>query len=221
VLAPSATRVAHEIGCGNDKEVVGIDVRWRDASSLGDPTGSGILNVSLRRLRKIMNWDDMKCTVCPQLRGDLGMALIDSGSMVSLVKESSVKRFRHQEEHIKLQGITGKCLNVLGLVNLQIENTLEPITQECYVVDRLPRNLNVILGQDWLEKAGYSFQKREPIMIPPYSEQVIKCKTNERGTRFIEHQLLQPGLIAAASLVDCKANEFPCLVVNLTDQTMW
>jgi hypothetical protein len=71
-----------------------------------------------------------------------------------------------------------------------------------------------------LEEAGYNFQKREPFMIPPYSEQIIKCRTNERGVRFIEHQLLQPGLMAASSLVNCEANEFPCLVVNLTDQTI-
>jgi hypothetical protein len=57
-------------------------------------------------------------------------------------------------------------------------------------------------------------------MIPPYSEQIIKCRTNERGVMFIEHQLLQPGLIAASSLVSCEETEFACLVVNLTDQTI-
>jgi hypothetical protein len=84
-------------------------------------------------------------------------------------------------------------------------------------VDSLPRNLDVILSQDWLGEAGYSFQKKMPIMTPPYSEQVIKCRTEEKGIRFIGHQLLQPGLIAASSLVDCKAEEFPCLVVNVTN----
>jgi hypothetical protein len=111
-------------------------------------------------------------------------------------------------------------MNVLGLVDLKIENASEPLMQKCHIVDRLPRNLDIILGQDWLEEAGYNFQKREPIMIPPYSEQVIRCRTSERGVCFIEHQLLQPGLMAASSLVNCQANEFPCLVVNLTDQTI-
>jgi hypothetical protein len=103
-------------------------------------------------------------------------------------------------------------------VNLRTENTLEPLYQDCYVVDSLPRNLDIILGQDWFGAAGYSFQKRTPIIIPPYSEQVIKCKTNEKGVRFIEHQLLQPGLIIASSLVECKSGEFPCLVVNVTER---
>jgi hypothetical protein len=158
--------------------------------------------------------------VSPQLRGELGLALIDSGSVVSIIKESVVMKFRNQREQIELQGVTGQHMNVLGLIELKIENMTEPFAQRCYVVDDLPRDLDIILGQDWLEKAGYSFQKRKPIMIPPYSEQVIKCETNERGVRFIEHQLLQPGLIAASSLVNCEADEFPCLVVNLTNQTI-
>jgi hypothetical protein len=74
----------------------------------------------------------------------------------------------------------------------------------CYVVDSLPRNLDTILGQDWLDNAGYGFQKKTPVIIPPYSEQVVKCKTLEKGVRFIEHQILQRGLICAASLVNCK-----------------
>jgi hypothetical protein len=103
---------------------------------------------------------------------------------------------------------------------MNIENTLEPSKQECYVVDKLPRNLDMILGQDWLENAGYGFHKKTPVIIPPYCEQVIKCKTLERGVRFVEHQILQPGLICSASLVNCESSEFPCLVVNLTDKPM-
>jgi hypothetical protein len=156
--------------------------------------------------------------VSPQLQGELGLTQIDSGSMVSLVKKSSLMRFKAQEQNIRLQGVTGKQLTVLGLINLKIENSLESSWQKCYVVDSLPRELDIILGQDWLEKAGYSIQKTVPVMIPPYSEKVIKCKTSKRGIRFVEHQILQPGLIAAASLVNCEANEFPCLIANITDQ---
>jgi hypothetical protein len=46
--------------------------------------------------------------VSPLLREELGIALIDSGSMVSRVKESLVTRFRMQEWKIKLQGIARK-----------------------------------------------------------------------------------------------------------------
>jgi hypothetical protein len=149
--------------------------------------------------------------VSPQLREGLGLALIDSGSMISLVREPSVVKIKEQREIMNVQGITGAQVKLKGRMNLKIENTLEPLHQECYVVDSLPRNLDIILGQDWLEEAGYSFQKKTPIIIPPYSEQVIKCKTNEKG-------LLQPGLIVASSLVECKSEEFPCLVVNVTER---
>jgi hypothetical protein len=92
------------------------------------------------------------------------------------------------------------------------------LSKKCYVVDSLPRSLYIILGQDWFEKAGYGFHKKTPVIILPYSEQVMKCKTCGKGIPFIEHQLLQPGLIAASSLVECKANDFLCLVINLTDK---
>jgi hypothetical protein len=149
--------------------------------------------------------------VSPQLQGELGLALIDSGSMVSLVKISSIIRFKAQQRNIKLHGVTGKQINVMGMINIKIENSLDS-WQKCYVVDSLPQDLDIILGQDWLEEAGYSIQKTAPVMIPPYSEKIIRCKTNKRGSRFVEHQILQPGLKAAASLVNCEPNEFPCLI---------
>jgi hypothetical protein len=71
---------------------------------------------------------------------------------------------------MSVQGITGAQVKLKGRVNLRIENTLEPLYQMCYIVDSLPRNLDIILGQDWLGAAGYNFQKRTPMLIPPYSE---------------------------------------------------
>jgi hypothetical protein len=157
--------------------------------------------------------------VSGDLRGELGVALIDTGSQVSLVKESSlINCSEEKDKSFQIVGITGKQMKVKGKIEINIENTLEPLRLMCYVVDSLPRNLDIILGQDWLDKAGYGFQKKTPVIIPPYSEQVVKCNTRERGVRFIEHQILQPGLICASSLVSCEAYEFPCLVVNLTDK---
>jgi hypothetical protein len=157
--------------------------------------------------------------VSRDLKGELGVALIDSGSQVSLVKESSLVKFkRENKKNSQICGITGTQLEVKGKVEINIENSLEPSSQMCYVVDSLPRNLDIILGQDWLDNAGYGFQKKTPVIIPPYSEQVVKCKTTEKGVRFIEHQILQPGLSCAASLVNCEKFEFPCLVINLTNQ---
>jgi hypothetical protein len=154
-----------------------------------------------------------------QLKGGLGIALIDMGSQISLVKEWSLITFsKEKDTNLKICGITGKQMEIKGQVRLKIENTLEPLDQTCYVVDSLPRNLDIILGQDWLDNAGYGFQKKTPVLIPPYSAQVVKCKTLERGVRFIEHQINRPGLICASSLVNCENFEFPCLMINLTDK---
>jgi hypothetical protein len=144
--------------------------------------------------------------VSPQLKGGLGIALTDTGSQFSLVKRSSLTRLcAKRDKDFKICGVTGKEMNVRGQVEVIIENTLEPVKQLCYVVDSLPRKLDMILGQDWLEKEGYNFQKNTPIIIHPYSEKVVKCKTQEKGVRFIEHQVTQPGLICATSLVNCES----------------
>jgi hypothetical protein len=219
VRAPLATGVAHESGCddGYNRDVV--EDNQGDASDL-----MGSDEITCKKMESIGTIGESKLgryevyVVSPQLREGLGLALIDTGAMVSLVRESSVIRFKQLRKQIKISGITGKQINVRGQVDLRIENSSEPINQKCYIVDSLPRELDVILGQDWLEKSNYGLQKKNPIIIPPYSEQIIKCETHEKGIRFIEHQLLQPGLMAASSLVDCRTNQFPCLVINLTDK---
>jgi hypothetical protein len=154
-----------------------------------------------------------------QLRKGLGVGLIDTGSQVSLIKESSLTKLSAKKgSDLKICGITGKQMDIKGHVELIIENTLQPLKQTCYVADSLPRNLGIILGQDWLDNEGYGFQKTTPIIIPPYSKRVIKRKTQEKGVRFIEHQVIKPGLICACSPVNCEHFEFPCLMVNLTDK---
>ncbi|PNF19606.1 hypothetical protein B7P43_G16783 [Cryptotermes secundus] len=80
--------------------------------------------------------------VSPQLREGLWIALIDTGSQVSLVKESSLTRFSVQKgRDIRICGITGSQMDIRRQVELKIENTLEPLKPMCYVVDSLPRNL--------------------------------------------------------------------------------
>jgi hypothetical protein len=43
-----------------------------------------------------------------------------------------------------------ETVEIKGKVKIEIENTLEPLSEVCYVVDSFPRNLDIILGQDWL-----------------------------------------------------------------------
>jgi hypothetical protein len=210
--------VAHENNCVNIIAAGVVNAGTRDASNPVRSEGTVCITDSTedRDIRELGRYDGQ--IVSPQLINELGVDLIDSGAMISLVKESSITRFEALKNKIKLQGVTGNQLNVLGRMNLKIENSLDNLYQECSVVDSLPRNLDIILGQDWLENAGYSLQKTATNVIPPYIEKVVRCETKEKYVRFIEHQILQPGLIAAASLVKCESNEFPCLVVNMTNQ---
>lgn len=90
------------------------------------------------------------------------------------MKESSLIKFNQEKDkNLQTYGITGKQVEIKGRAKIEIENTLEPLSQVCYVVDSLPRNLDRL------------------VVIPAYSEQVVKCKTLEKGVRFIEHQILQ------------------------------
>jgi hypothetical protein len=70
--------------------------------------------------------------ISPQLKEGLGVALIDTGSQVSLVNESSLTKFsKERYGNIQISGITGNHVDVRGQVNLKIENTLEPLIQHC------------------------------------------------------------------------------------------
>jgi hypothetical protein len=164
-------------------------------------------------------WGITKYVVSLQLRKGRGIALTDTGSQISLVRESSLIKFnKEKDENLHIYGINGKQMEIKGQVKLKIENALEPLDQTCYVVVSLPRNLDIILGQHWLDSADYGFQKKMPVVILPYSEQVVKCKTLEKGVIFIEHQITQPRLICTSSLVNCENFEFPCLTINLTNR---
>jgi hypothetical protein len=60
--------------------------------------------------------------VSKELKGELGVALIDTGSQVSLVKESSLIRFSQvEEENLQICGITGKQVEINGKAKLKIE----------------------------------------------------------------------------------------------------
>ncbi|KAJ4425612.1 hypothetical protein ANN_27808 [Periplaneta americana] len=155
--------------------------------------------------------------LCPQVKGGLGVALIDTGSQVSLVREDALVKLKRDESHMEIQGITGNKLKVKGRVPLKFENTLEPISFNFFVVDNLPRQLDIILGQDWLSENGYMLSK--PVTIPPHSETVVEFPTNKKGTRYVEHQILQPGVMCAPSLVNCEQT-FPCLLVNTTSEML-
>jgi hypothetical protein len=83
-----------------------------------------------------------------------------------------------------------------------------------YVVDSLPRGLDLILGQKWLFQNDYMMTCSNAILA--FSESVVKVPTKERGVRFVDKQELLPGTYCGASLSLCHEGYFHCLVVNIT-----
>lgn len=77
-----------------------------------------------------------------ELKTGVGIALIDTGAQISLVKEESiVKNIIKDNERMEIQGISGNKVMVKGKAILTLDNCKDPIISEFYVVDKLPRNI--------------------------------------------------------------------------------
>jgi hypothetical protein len=152
--------------------------------------------------------------LCKQLHTGLGNALVDTGSQVSLVKESVLtKGSSIKHDILQVKGITGNFMQLKGKTQLKIGDTS---SHEFLVIEKLPLSYELLLGQDWLEKFGFNFQIPSlGITLPAYSETLVQIPTQEKGNRLVESQELQENIFCASSLVECVDNSFLCLLVNL------
>jgi hypothetical protein len=91
---------------------------------------------------------------------------------VSLVKESGPTRgSKNRRDISRIQGITGNFIQIKGQIELMIWETSP---HNFLVMDKLPMNYDLLLGQDWLQKLGFNFEIPSlGITIPAYSETII------------------------------------------------
>jgi hypothetical protein len=152
-------------------------------------------------------------TLCSGLKNNTGNALVDTGSQISLVAEDSLTRGLKFEPHtMRIYGITGSVTKTRGQIYLSIGET-SPHT--FMVVQELPTDCDILIGQDWLERFGYQFQIPElGITLPAYTETLVRIPTKEKGTRLVESQELQENIFCASSVVECADASFVCLVIN-------
>jgi uncharacterized secreted protein with C-terminal beta-propeller domain len=131
----------------------------------------------------------------PQLKRGVGTGLIDIGAQVSLAKGSSLERNipkgKYREINVSVQGINEGDMHIKKGIMMQVNNSKEMF----YIVERLPRNLDVILGQEWLFQNDYMMTC--PKVILPFSENIVKVPTKERGVRLVDKQELLLGYTAA------------------------
>ena len=157
--------------------------------------------------------------LCSQLREGIGEALIDTGSQVSLVKRS-VLQVKENREITEFKTITGEKFEIWGSVELTISNVIFGKSHKFYVVEYLPHNVDVLLGQDWLDEHNSEIRipwKREITVIPPLSETIVEFPTSERGNRYCPKQNLGNNVLCAESLVECRNGKYCCLIVNLNE----
>jgi hypothetical protein len=103
-----------------------------------------------------------------------------------------------------MQGITGDCRSLTQGIYLEI-NEGKPFS--FYIVDELPRGVDVVLGHKWLTENGYVLIRNSA--LPPLSEGIVKIPTREIGVRLIEKQELLPGVYCGTSLGECNGEFFP------------
>ena len=144
----------------------------------------------------------------------LGNALVDTGFQVSLVKEGTLIRGSHIKYDVsRIQGIIGDFMEIKGQTKLIIGETSP---HNILVLEKLPMNYDMLLGQDWLERFTFDFQIPSlGINLPAYSKTLVRIATREKGNRIVEAQELQENLFCGSSVVDCVDNAFLRLLINL------
>jgi hypothetical protein len=169
----------------------------------GYPNGQTLFSLNVNDKIKRQN----KCpfviyTLCNKLKNSMGNALIDTGSQISLVAGKSLTRGLKFEPHtIQIYGITGSVMETGGQIDLSIG---EKSPHTFVVVQELPMDCDILIGQDWLERFGYQFQIPElGITLPAYSETLVRIPTKEKGTRLTESQELKENIFCASSVVEC------------------
>ena len=82
------------------------------------------------------------------------------------------------------------------------------------IIKHIPRDLDLILGQEWLLQNDYVMTCSKA--IPPLSGSLVQIPTGEKGIIFVDKQELLPGVYCGTSLSLCQERYFQCLVLNLT-----
>jgi hypothetical protein len=111
----------------------------------------------------------------------MGNALIDAGSQISLVTENGLTRrgLKFREQVIEIYGTTGNVMQTEGQVDLSVGETSP---HEFMLVQELPMDCELVIGQDWLGRFGYQFSVPTlGINLPAYSETIVRIPTNVKG----------------------------------------
>lgn len=150
-----------------------------------------------------------------------GKTLIDTGSQVSLVCMKSLSSTGDiKVANTILQGVTGSTLPVKGKIELLVFYDNRKCSHEFYVVEELPHELDIVLGQDFLRKneVELSFRCGEAkIRIPARTEQVVEIPLKERGDVLINKQEIKSGVFLGDVLTTVRENKAVVCVINTTD----
>ena len=159
-----------------------------------------------------------------ELKGDRlkkGNTLVDTGAQVSLVKEESLINPTDVLPTVtSLQGVTGDSICVKGVVHMPVYHELFKCNHKFFVVDQLPQDLDLIIGQDFLQAHNVQliFQSGELLVkVPPRTEMIVELPLKEKGDVLIVKQELQPGLYLGDTITTVKENKVAVCIVNTNE----
>ena len=180
-------------------------------------------NGQINQLGEI-NWKGdnpyMVYVLCDKLKAGYGEALLDTGSAVSLVRKEAIKGPISKEDSFMLETITGEPFKIQGITYLQVANIENSTPHKFCVVEKLPGDIELLLGRDWLETHNGELKipwKTNLKTVPPMSETLIEFETNEKGVRYCNKQTLGKNIICAESVVNCNLGKYCCLIINLNE----
>jgi hypothetical protein len=129
--------------------------------------------------------------ISPHFQDEIGIGLIDTGAQVSLVRKKSPKenvpRAKFRTINVNIQGINEDDIHIKEGIMLQINDSKETLF---YIVDSIPRGLDISLSQEWLLQNDYMMTCSNAIL--PFSKSVVKIPTEERGLRFVNQTRVVP-----------------------------
>ena len=154
-----------------------------------------------------------------------GQTLVDTGAQVSLVKESSLTNRKQIIPTLtSLQGVTGDLMCVKGVVTLPVYHKLFSCKHEFFVVDDLPQNLDLIIGQDFLQKHNVQLifdSGNLSIKIPLTTEMIIELPLKEKGDILVVKQELQEGVYLGDTLTTVNENKVIVCVINTNESEVY
>ena len=152
-----------------------------------------------------------------QLKLGYGLALIDTGSYISMINGDKLKQgCKIINSNEKFVTVSGEVCTSKGQVELQVQETIHKFE----VMPKPILDYTFLLGRDWLSKSG--IQLKLPWItygtVKPRSQTVVSFPVKNDGIFYVEKQELGQNVYVAEGVAEAKGEQIKLLVLNLNEE---